>query len=82
MACVPYLVHPHDSGGWTVDLKTRVAGPYTTRHLALQLALAEAAQLRAAHKPVCIIVNDARGELTAARCICPRFERYLLARPT
>ena len=31
MACVPYLVYPHDSGGWTVDLKTRVAGHYTTR---------------------------------------------------
>jgi hypothetical protein len=50
--------------------------------LALQVALAEAAQLRAAHKSVCIIVNDARGELTAARCICPRFERHRLARPT
>jgi len=63
-------------------LKPAWPGPYTTRHLALQVALVEAAQLRAAHKPVCIIVNDARGELTAARCICPRFKRHLLARPT
>ena len=57
MACVPYRVYPSDSGGWMLDLETRVAGPYATRHLALQVALAEAAHLRAANWPVCIIVD-------------------------
>ena len=80
MACVPYRVYPADSGGWRVDLKTRVAGPYATRHLALQVALAEAAHLRAANWPVCIIVDDARGEVTAALCICAAFEQHMQAR--
>jgi len=80
MACVPYRVYPSDSGGWMLDLETRVAGPYATHHLALQVALAEAAHLRAAKWPVCIIVNDARGEVTASRCICATFEQHLQAR--
>ena len=81
MTCTRYLVRPADSGGWTLDLKSRVAGPYATRNLALQVALAEAAHLRAKRNPVCIIVNDARGEVTAARCICTGFDRYLRMRP-
>jgi hypothetical protein len=80
MACVPYRVYPSDSGGWMLDLESRVAGPYTTRHLALQVALAEAAHLRAANWAVCIIVDDARGEVTAARCICATFNQHLQGR--
>lgn len=80
MTCVPYRVYPSDSGGWMLDLETRVAGPYATRHLALQVALAELAHLRAANWPVCIIVADARGEVTASRCICAVFEHHVQAR--
>lgn len=80
MTCMQYFVHPADSGGWTIDLRSRVAGPYAARNLALQVALAEAAPLRAKGKAVCIIVNDARGEVTAARCICRHFDRYLRMR--
>jgi len=77
MTCTQYLVHPADSGGWTLDLQTRIAGPYATRNLALQVALAEAALLRAKNNRVCIVVNDARGEVTSSRCMCARFDRYL-----
>jgi hypothetical protein len=80
MTCVPYRVYPSDCGGWTLDLESRVAGPYATRNLALQVAMAEAAHLRAANWPVCIIVNDARGEVTASRCICTAFDQHLQAR--
>ena len=79
MDCLRYCIYPSDSGGWTLDLETRVAGPYATRHMALQVALAEAAHLRAANWPVCIIVTDARGEVTAARCICAAFKQHLQA---
>ena len=78
MACTQYSVIPNGLGEWTARLKSRDAGPYTTRDLALQVAVAEARQLQVAIQPVCIIVEDARGEVLAARCICNRFHEHLL----
>jgi hypothetical protein len=46
MGCVRYRIYPSDSGGWTLDLESRLAGPYATRLMTLQVALVEAAYLR------------------------------------
>ena len=80
MACTQYTVIPNSRGGWSVHLDSRDAGPYATRELAVQVAVAEVHHLQAAHRPVCILVEDARGTILAACCVCPQFHEHVLRR--
>jgi hypothetical protein len=80
LACKKYIVCPSDRGGWIAKIEIREAGPYASRDLALKIAVAEAGRLRAPDQPICLVVEDARGEICAARCICPPFEQHLAER--
>lgn len=77
MGCTQYLVYPDISGGWTAHLEFREAGPYSSRDLALRVAITEALQLRAEGRDVRITVQDASGENRAERCLCLGFSRCL-----
>jgi hypothetical protein len=80
LGCKKYIVCPSNRGGWIAKIETREAGPYASRDLALRVAVAEAGRLHTPDQPICIVVEDARGEVCAARCICLPFERHLAAR--
>jgi hypothetical protein len=80
LGCKKYIVCPSDRGGWIAKIENREAGPYVSRDLALQVAVSEAGQSHTPGQPICIVVEDARGEVSAARCICLLFEQYLAAR--
>ena len=71
--CTQYVVLPCDVGGWMTRLESRAAGPYVTREFALRVAIAEALQLRGAGGKVRITVQDARGAVSAERCLRDRF---------
>ena len=77
MACSQCLVHPDPSGGWSVHFASRDAGPYASRDLALRVAAIEAFQVFATGQSVCLAIEDSKGELCAARCLCVRFQDYL-----
>lgn len=73
MTCTQYLVYPDSSGGWTAQLESRAAGPYSSCDLALRVAITDALQWRAAGHDVRITVQDANGDICAERCVCTRF---------
>jgi hypothetical protein len=80
LICKIFVICPTPRGGWLAKLGTREAGPYVSRDLALQVAVAEAGQIRSVDQPICIVVEDARGEVSAARCTCHAFEQKLAER--
>ena len=80
LICKKFVICPNTRGGWLAKLGTREAGPYASRDLALQVAVAEAGQIRSVDQPICIVVEDARGEVSAARCTCRAFEQKLAER--
>jgi hypothetical protein len=61
------------SGGWTAQVEDQDLGPYQSRDLALQVAIAGALQIRRSGGQVRIVVKDAHGETCAERCLCERF---------
>jgi hypothetical protein len=73
MGCTQYLVYPAASGSWKARLKSREAGPYASRDLALRVAIVEALHLRNTDRRVRITVEDARGHVCAEHCLCRRF---------
>ena len=74
MDCKQLSVCLGGGSGWIAKLDARNAGPYATRDLALQVAVAEALQLFATGQSVCVTVGDAKGDVSAAHCLCKRFQ--------
>ena len=64
-------------GGWQ---NPEVVWPdVRSSDLALRVAVAEATWRRS-DQLICIVVEDARGEVCAGRCLCQPFERQLSER--
>ena len=78
--CQKFVVRPSALGGWVANLGNREAGPYVSRDLALRVAVAEVSQIRSVDQHVCIIIEDTKGEVSAARCTCRAFEQNLAER--
>jgi hypothetical protein len=65
-------------GGWNAQIGTENRGPYDTRDLALQVAVANALSIRRAGGGgggVRVTVKDASGGTQAERCLCEAFGR-------
>jgi hypothetical protein len=77
LACQNIVVSPTIQGGWIAKIGTREAGPYASQDLALRVAVAEAGQIRSVDRHICIVVQDASGDVSAARCTCYAFEQML-----
>jgi hypothetical protein len=77
LSCQQFVICPGTKGGWIAKLAEREAGPFISRDVALQVAVAEAGQIRSDDHHICFVVEDARGEVTAARCTCHAFEHML-----
>lgn len=73
MARTQYLVFPAPNGGWTARLESRDAGPYLSQDLALRVAISDALRLRNTDQRVRVTVQDARGVVSAERCLCGQF---------
>jgi hypothetical protein len=68
--CTRYVVKP-SSSGWVGCADGREYGPYLSRDMALQLAVADVRQRRKAGKPVRLVVEAGGGAVSADRCLCP-----------
>jgi hypothetical protein len=75
MNCVQCCVRRAPQGGWDAQIGTENRGPYDTRDLALQVAVANALSIRRAGGGVRVIVKDANGGTQAERCLCEAFGR-------
>jgi len=73
MTCSQCVVKPSAGDGWVTQIDNTELGPYFTRDVALQVAIADALQIRRSGGEVRIVVKDARGTICAERCLCGRF---------
>jgi len=58
---------------WIAKLASGAVGPYRTRDLALQAAIAEALRIRRVGGAARVSLYDQRGQVSAERCLCTRF---------
>ena len=73
MTCSQCVVKPSAVDGWVTQIDDTECGPYLSRDMALQVAVADALQIRRCGGEVRIVVMDARGTICAERCLCDRF---------
>jgi hypothetical protein len=72
MGCVECVVVAFGNT-WMTQLENRAAGPYRTRDLALQAAIAEALRIRRTGRAARVTLTDRKGTNTAQRCLCEQF---------
>ena len=75
MNCMQCCVRPAPTGGWNAQIGDESRGPYDTRDLALQVAVANALSIRRTGSSVRVTVKDATGGTKAERCLCEAFGR-------
>jgi hypothetical protein len=75
MTCLQCCVRPAAAGGWNAQIGKEDRGPYGTRDLALQVAVANALSIRRAGSSVRVVVKDAKGGTRVERCLCEAFGR-------
>lgn len=68
--CLHYEVKPAPTSGWVSRVGGRETGPYLSRDMALQLAVADLYRRRRAGCPVRLVVRNAQGAVAADRCLC------------
>lgn len=68
--CTCYVVKPSVSDGWVSSVGGREYGPYLSRDMALQLAVADLHQQRQSGSSVRLVVEDGQGGVSAERCLC------------
>lgn len=73
MTCSQCVVKPSLTDGWMTQIDSTEYGPYFTRDLALQVAVADALQIRRSGGQVRVVVKDAFGEVCVERCLCGQF---------
>ncbi len=77
MPCHEFLVIPFH-GGWIVQHDHDRLGPYQSEPTALQVALAEALQLRERGMRTKASVKDCAGNTRAEYCLCKEFRIALI----
>jgi hypothetical protein len=68
--CTHYVVKRAGGQGWVSRVDGRDFGPYLSRDLALQLAVADLHQRRKSGCPVRLSVENGQGAVAADRCLC------------
>lgn len=68
--CLRYEVKPAAMAGWVSRIDGREQGPYLSRDMALQLAVADLYRRRQAGGAVRLVVHNDQGAVAADRCLC------------
>jgi hypothetical protein len=73
MNCLHCCVSPVEKG-WIAQLEHAAAGPFYSRDMALQVAVAEAMHAHRGGQPARVAVRDRDGRIRAAHCLCGDFK--------
>lgn len=66
---------------WIAECGLERHGPYLSKGMAFRVATAEARALRQRGSDVRVAIQDQNGDVSAAFCLCKKFQQTVSARP-